>query len=366
MTSTPIRRSIQAAVVATAVIAAASIATIDKSVTLTVDGQPRTVHFFGSTVADLLAREGIKVGQHDLLIPGADTSLSDGQAVALNYGRKLTITVDGEVQEFFTTARTVDAALLQLGLTADGAELSVSRALPLGRTGLSMSMVTPKSITLDVGGTKRTVESTALTVSEALLDEGLTLGELDKIKPAVTTEVTEDLKITLTRIVEKKRIDTKSVAYKTTRKNDSSLYKGTTETVRSGKAGSMKVTYVDTYVNGKKDSSKKVSSVVTKAPRTAIVSVGTKSRPAPQSTSLPSVSGGLNWAALARCESGGNPRAVNPAGYYGLYQFSIPTWRAMGMSGNPADATPATQTAAAQKLYNAAGRGQWPYCGRFL
>ena len=30
----------------------------------------------------------------------------------------------------------------------------------------------------------------------------------------------------------------------------------------------------------------------------------------------------LNWAALARCESGGNPRAVNPAGYYGLYQFT--------------------------------------------
>jgi hypothetical protein len=28
----------------------------------------------------------------------------------------------------------------------------------------------------------------------------------------------------------------------------------------------------------------------------------------------------LNWRALARCESGGNPRAVNPAGYYGLYQ----------------------------------------------
>jgi hypothetical protein len=36
---------------------------------------------------------------------------------------------------------------------------------------------------------------------------------------------------------------------------------------------------------------------------------------------------GLNWGALAQCESGGNPRAVNPSGrYFGLYQFSLPTW----------------------------------------
>ena len=363
MLSTTLRRSVQVAVVATAVVGAASIATIDKAVTLTVDGQQRTVHFIGSTVEDVLAREGITVGPHDLLIPGADAPVNDGAAIALNYGRKLTITVDGETQEFYTTARTVDAALLQLGLEAEGAELSVSRALPLGRQGLAMVMTTPKTVKLTVGGKARTIESTAVTVAEALNDEGLTLGELDKVKPALTAEVTEDLKITLTRIVEKQRTATEKIGYGTTRKNDGSLYKGESKTVKAGKSGSKKVTYLDTYVNGKRDESKKVKTVVVSKPVNAVVAVGTKSRPV---TNLPSVSGGLNWAALARCESGGNPRAVNPAGYYGLYQFSLSTWRAMGMSGNPIDASPATQTAAAQKLYNAAGRGQWPYCGRFL
>ena len=38
----------------------------------------------------------------------------------------------------------------------------------------------------------------------------------------------------------------------------------------------------------------------------------------------------LNWKALARCEAGGNPRAANPAGYYGLYQFTVATWRGVG------------------------------------
>lgn len=74
----------------------------------------------------------------------------------------------------------------------------------------------------------------------------------------------------------------------------------------------------------------------------------------------------LNWGALAECESGGNPRAVNPAGYYGLYQFSVPTWNSVGGSGMPHHASAAEQTMRAQKLYQRSGRSPWPYCGRFL
>ena len=46
----------------------------------------------------------------------------------------------------------------------------------------------------------------------------------------------------------------------------------------------------------------------------------------------------LNWSAVAECESGGNPRAVNPAGYYGLYQFNRQSWATVGGSGLPSDA----------------------------
>ncbi len=69
------------------------------------------------------------------------------------------------------------------------------------------------------------------------------------------------------------------------------------------------------------------------------------------------------WAALARCESGGNPTAVSRNGlYYGLYQFSLPTWRAMGGSGLPTQASAAEQTARAQALQARSGWGQWPVC----
>ena len=74
---------------------------------------------------------------------------------------------------------------------------------------------------------------------------------------------------------------------------------------------------------------------------------------------------GLNWTALATCESTNNPRAVGSGGHYGLYQFSLSTWASVGGSGNPIDASPAEQTARAQMLYNRAGASQWG-CGSHL
>ncbi len=72
----------------------------------------------------------------------------------------------------------------------------------------------------------------------------------------------------------------------------------------------------------------------------------------------------LNWPALAECESGGNPRAINPAGpYYGLYQFDLSTWRSVGGHGYPHHATPRHQTYRAKRLFAARGAAPWPVCG---
>ena len=68
---------------------------------------------------------------------------------------------------------------------------------------------------------------------------------------------------------------------------------------------------------------------------------------------------------IAECESGGNPRAVSRDGRYrGKYQFMRSTWRSLGGTGDPADASEATQDRLALKLYRAEGIGPWPVCGR--
>ncbi len=95
-------------------------------------------------------------------------------------------------------------------------------------------------------------------------------------------------------------------------------------------------------------------------PRPQRVRVGTGSAPAPGVD-------GLNWEALARCESGGRPDAVDPSGTYGgLYQFDTPTWRSLGGSGRPQDAPAAEQTYRAKTLYVRSGAAAWPHCGDSL
>jgi soluble lytic murein transglycosylase-like protein len=66
---------------------------------------------------------------------------------------------------------------------------------------------------------------------------------------------------------------------------------------------------------------------------------------------------------IAACESGGDPTAVNPAGYFGKYQFDMGTWASVGGSGNPAEASEEEQDYRAALLYSRAGSSPWPVCG---
>jgi hypothetical protein len=68
--------------------------------------------------------------------------------------------------------------------------------------------------------------------------------------------------------------------------------------------------------------------------------------------------------AIAACESGGNPSTDTGNGFYGKYQFDLPTWRAVGGTGNPAHASEAEQDRRATMLYARAGASPWPVCGR--
>jgi hypothetical protein len=69
------------------------------------------------------------------------------------------------------------------------------------------------------------------------------------------------------------------------------------------------------------------------------------------------------WARLARCESGGNTRAVGGKGrFFGAFQFTLQSWHGVGMSGNPVDYSYADQLAAAQRLQARSGWRNWPVC----
>lgn len=75
---------------------------------------------------------------------------------------------------------------------------------------------------------------------------------------------------------------------------------------------------------------------------------------------------GVNWDAVAACESGGNWSINTGNGYAGGLQWAPGTWAANKPPGAPAQASQASreqQIEAANRLYAKAGLAPWPVCG---
>jgi hypothetical protein len=103
---------------------------------------------------------------------------------------------------------------------------------------------------------------------------------------------------------------------------------------------------------------------------TALVNVPKPEPEKPKAPAIPQPENGTiegvsiaTLESIAACESGGDPTAVNAAGYYGKYQFDEGTWASVGGSGNPAEASEAEQDYRAAVLYSRAGSSPWPVCG---
>lgn len=72
---------------------------------------------------------------------------------------------------------------------------------------------------------------------------------------------------------------------------------------------------------------------------------------------------GVNWDAVAACESGGNWSINTGNGYYGGLQFTQSTWTANGGSGSAHTASREEQIRVAENVLNSQGIGAWPVCG---
>ncbi|MFK0044954.1 ubiquitin-like domain-containing protein [Streptomyces sp. NPDC090741] len=334
----------------------------DKSVRLTVDGEPRTLHTFADDIDELLAAEGLGVGPHDLVAPARTEALDDGDEIVVRYGRPLRLTLDGQSRQVWTTAGTIEGALRQFGVRVEGAYLSAPRTAPVPRGGLTLSVRTERSVTFMADGRESTIRTNAATVQEALGQAGITLQGQDTTSVPPASFPRDGQTVTVLRITGTREVREERVPYEIERTEDDGLFAGTEVVERAGRPGARRVTYVLRTVNGVRQKPRKVVEETVREPVTQLVKVGT--RPLPTSVAG---ADGLDWAALAQCESGGRPAATDASGTYGgLYQFDVRTWQSLGGSGRPQDAPGQEQTYRAKKLYVQRGATPWPHCGRRL
>ena len=356
-----------------------------KSVRLVVDGTARMVRTDATNVSGLLADAGLRPTAHDIVAPGVHAQLGNHQTVVLKRGRLLQLTVDGRERQVWTTAPTVAAALSDLGYpAADYVSVSRAHRLPLGATELRVR--SPKKVVVVHDGQVQHFSTTAQTVVDVLNDANVDLGAMDRLRPALDTPVRNHLRIVVQRVREHTVVAHKKIPYDIERHETASLYKGHSTVLTYGKSGSRKLVYRVMTVDGKRESKMLVRTRVVARPRNEVENVGTKVHQAPQPTQTPTpspnpsrnpnpsptpppASSGLNWDAVAQCESNGDWSINTGNGYYGGLQFSLSTWQAMGgtaYAARPDLATREQQIAIATKLYQQAGSSPWPVCGAYL
>ncbi|HWC80807.1 MAG TPA: transglycosylase family protein [Pseudonocardiaceae bacterium] len=108
---------------------------------------------------------------------------------------------------------------------------------------------------------------------------------------------------------------------------------------------------------------RKQSSVVTGVAK-VVVAGAIIGAPIAMAAAPANAASGVNWDAVAQCESGGNWATDTGNGYYGGLQFTLSTWHANGGSGMPNEASRETQISVAERILSSQGIGAWPVCGK--
>ncbi|MEB3980343.1 resuscitation-promoting factor [Mycobacterium sp. 663a-19] len=331
-----------------------------KTVTLTVDGIAMRVTTMKSRVIDIVEENGYTVDERDDLYPAGDVQVRDAANIVLRRSRPLQISLDGrDPKQVWTTASTVDEALAQLAMT-DTAPAAASRGSRVPLAGMSLPVVSAKTVRINDGGAVRTVHLPAPNVAGLLSAAGAPLLDSDQVTPAASSPIVDGMEIQVTRNRIQRVTERVPLQPNARRVEDPDMNMSRQVVEDPGSPGTQDVTYAVATVNGVETGRIPVANVVITPSRESVVRIGTK-----PGTDVPAVTNGSIWDAIAGCEAGGNWAINTGNGYYGGVQFDQGTWERNGGTRFAPRADLATreeQIAVAEVTRERQGWGAWPVC----
>lgn len=189
-----------------------------KSIEISIDGDSKTVITLKSSVSDVLDAQKIVLGPKDKIYPNLDSKLEDGD------------------------------------------NIQIKRAV---------------NIELEVDGKNLSIKSAENNIKDMLSVEGITLNEMDVIKPELQQVLEDGLKIKITRVKTEIVEETKDLDFKTVVKKDSNMEEGKQKVLQEGEKGQKVIKTKVVYEDGKEVLRTVVSEAITKQPINKILCMGT-------------------------------------------------------------------------------------------
>lgn len=223
---------------------------------------------------DILDQAGITTGVNDIVDTSEFIEKQDSKISVYKYCN-VTLIDNGKKSEI-SGRYNVGNILLSNGIfLSDGDVINYKESDPL-TDGMVITLTRSFPVVIIADGKSITVNMTSGTVSDALDKAVLTVDDDDIISKSLSTAVTENMVIKITRVEYKQRSEEKAIAYKTISNKTSTLSVGQSKTTQKGVNGKKAVTYSDKYVDGKLTESTLTSTQILKAAVNKIQLVGTK------------------------------------------------------------------------------------------
>lgn len=338
-----------------------------KDVTLDVNGEQIALSTFSGDVDGALQAAGVQVAAEDLVYPAPSEQLADGAQITVRTSKPVALVVDGKEQRMSSTALTVDDLVGTLDNVVPGAVIKAAGEQAQGTEkiteGMSLKVVSPKILSIVDGGAagaKTYTKIAAENVGEVLKTRGITVGEHDRVTPALDAPVTENMEIRIDRVQVEEFEVVEPFEAPANYVDAPELEQGKEEVQVPAVPGERAKTLKKTVVNGVEESLETLKEVERTPSVPATILRGTK-----EPASAPAVAAGSVWDSLAQCEATGNWFINTGNGFSGGLQFTPSTWLAYGGGQYAPEAWMATreqQIAVAEKVQAAQGWGAWPAC----
>lgn len=261
--------------------------TTKATVTVMIDGEETVIETHAATVEELMLEQEWQVKEHDLVEPSLDTEVTGEMDVTWTQAKQVVATIDGEEESIWTTVKTVEELINQLDIQYKEHDL-IEPGLDTEITE-NMDIVYESAFLVELTSDGEQLElwTTSTTVADFLEKENVSLGELDRVEPALNERLDEETDIQVIRVEKVTDVVEENVDFATVTRKDGDLLTGKEKVVQSGKAGQINKHYEVILENGVEISRELVKTETVKESQDRIVAVGTQPVPATSRSQSP-------------------------------------------------------------------------------
>lgn len=256
------RRALRAALVLVVALAGVAYASLEKRVTVRVEGRPQAFRTFAFTVGDALRRADVSLGPKDRVAPDVSARVSDGLVIDVFRAKPIVLLLDGKPRRVIVTGLTVDQVVREMEIRRSSLAdmIRPSRAARV-RPGMTIVYRRAVGVTIAYDDRRVRVVTNAPTARRVIDELGVRLGRRDKIVPSANAEPRAGMTIRVLRVGFVREVVEERIPFREMTRRDPRLEYGLRRTTE-GRAGLRRLVYRSKYVDGRRVSRRLISSKI--------------------------------------------------------------------------------------------------------